>query len=238
MVSFGKGSSLLPGCHGCLGHLLNTSSLVEAEQEMSTRQPTRQGWHLERGHRVITLARQRTLSHHVSLLSRDAMASIPSFWHYATELSIGSPGNALSGVATWWQGEKIFGSWHQWVGHIPGFPFEVSPAILTIVLVIILDLLLVLVQLHLFLMIQLSAVISETHTVWIWPISLKGGKMETSHIRQRQRLSRYFYGRGGGLASTSTTLRHSAWLDLYFLISISFSSTWAPRDQIETKETQ
>ena len=211
MVSFGKGSSLLPGCHGCLGHLLNTSSLVEAEQEMSTRQPTRQGWHLERGHRVITLARQRTLSHHVSLQSRDAMASIPSFWHYATELSIGSPGNALSGVATWWQGEKIFGSWHQWVGHIPGFPFEVSPAILTIVLVIVLDLLLVLVQLHLFLMIQLSAVISETHTVWIWPISLKGGKMETSHIRQRQRLSRYFYGRGVGLASTSTTLRHSTW---------------------------
>ena len=42
--------------------------------------------HLERGHRVITHARQRTLSHHVSLLSRDAMASIPSFWHYATEL--------------------------------------------------------------------------------------------------------------------------------------------------------
>ena len=40
----------------------------------------------ERGHRVITHARQRTLSHHVSLQSRDAMASIPSFWHYATEL--------------------------------------------------------------------------------------------------------------------------------------------------------
>ena len=144
MVSFGKGSSLLPGCHGCLGHLLNTSSLVEAEQEMSTRQPTRQGWHLERGHRVITLARQRTLSHHVSLQSRDAMASIPSFWHYATELLIGSPGNALSGIATWWQREKIYGNWHQWVGRIPGFPFEVSPATLTIILVIVLDLLLVL----------------------------------------------------------------------------------------------
>ena len=31
---------------------------------------------LERGHRVITHARQRTLSHHVSLQSRPAMASI------------------------------------------------------------------------------------------------------------------------------------------------------------------
>ena len=98
----------------------------------------------ERGHRVITLARQRTLSHHVSLQSRDAMASIPSFWHYATELLIGSPGNALSGIATWWQREKIYGNWHQWVGRIPGFPFEVSPATLTIILVIVLDLLLVL----------------------------------------------------------------------------------------------
>ena len=175
----------------------------------------------ERGHRVITHARQRTLSHHVSLQSRDAMASIPSFWHYATELLIGSPGNALSGIATWWQREKIFGNWHQWVGHIPGFPFEVSPAILTIVLVIVLDLLLVLVQLHLFLMIQLSAVVLETHTVWIWLVSIKGGKMETSHIRQRQRLSRYFYGRGVGLASTPPTLRHPAWLDLCFLISVS-----------------
>ena len=33
-----------------------------------------------------------------------------------------------------------------------------------------------------------------------------------------QRLSRYFYGRGDGLASTSTILRHSAYLDVYLLI--------------------
>ena len=81
-----------------------------------------------------------------------------------------------------------------------------------------------LVQLHLLLMIQLSVVILETHTVWIRLISTKDGKMETSRIRQRQRLSRYFYGRGGGLASTSTTLRQTP-LDT-FLIS-SFSS-WTP----------
>ena len=78
-----------------------------------------------------------------------------------------------------------------------------------------------LVQFHLFLMIQLSVVILETHTVWIRLISTKGGKMETSRIRQRQRLSRYFYGRGLGLASTSTTLRQTI-LDI-FLIS---SSSW------------
>ena len=56
--------------------------------------------------------------------------------------------------------------------------------------------------------------------------------METSHIRQRQRLSRYFYGRGGGLASTSTTLRQTPLeslivfsSSLLILIS-SFSFTW------------
>ena len=58
------------------------------------------------------------------------------------------------------------------MGRIPGFPFEVSPATSTIVLVIVLDLLLFLglvlldlVQLHFFLMIQLIVVILETHTV-------------------------------------------------------------------------
>ena len=119
----------------------------------------------ERGHRVITHARQRTLSHHVSLQSRDAMASIPSFWHYATELLIGSPGNALSGIATWWQREKIFGNWLQWVGRIPGFPFEVSPATLTIVLVIVLDLLLFL-WLLFFLVLFSSTCFSWSSSPW------------------------------------------------------------------------
>ena len=94
-----------------------------------------------------------------------------------------------------------------------------------------------LVQLHLFLMIQLSVVILETHTVWIRLISTKDGKMETSRIRQRQRLSRYFYGRGGGLASTSTTLRQTP-LDT-FLISSSSSWTlmsWSPPFPLELPE--
>ena len=195
--------------------------------------------HLERGHRVVTHVRQRTLPHHVSL---QAEAPWPAaiFRLYATGLQNGSPGKAFWQVLQPNGREKRFMavgtngwgvslaspsksqlpprqsfSWLSWIF----FSFN-------------------LVQLHLFLMIQLSMVILETHTVWIWLISTKDGKMETSHIRQRQRLSRYFYGRGDGLASTSTTLRHSAWLDMYLLILISFSSTCAPRDQVVTKETQ
>ena len=57
---------------------------------------------------VITLARQRTPSHHVSLQSRDAMTSIPAFWHYATELRTGSPGKALSRYCNLMTGEKRF----------------------------------------------------------------------------------------------------------------------------------
>ena len=78
----------------------------------------------ERGHRVITHARQRTLSHHVSLQSRDAMASIPSFWHYATELWIGSPGKALAGIATWWQERKDFWQLAPMGGAYPWLPLR------------------------------------------------------------------------------------------------------------------
>ena len=98
MVSFGKGSSLRR-----VPWMIMTSPEYFLKSKQSKR--CRPGNQLdkaaqERGHRVITHARQRTLSHHVSLQSRDAMASIPSFWHYATELLIGSPGKALAGIAT------------------------------------------------------------------------------------------------------------------------------------------
>ena len=79
---------------------------------------------LERGHGVITHSRQRTPSHHVSLQSRDAMASIPSFWHYATELLIGSPGNALAGIATWWQERKDFWQLTPMGGAYPWLPLR------------------------------------------------------------------------------------------------------------------
>ena len=175
--------------------------------------------HLERGHRVITHVRQRTLSHHVSLQAETPWPAT-IFRHYATGLHNGSPGKAFWQVLQPNGREKRFlavgtngwgvslaspsksllpprqsFSWLSWIF----FSFN-------------------LVQLHLFLMIQLSMVILETHTVWIWLVSTKDGEMETSHIRQRQRLSRYFYGRGDGLASTSTILRHSAYLDVYLLI--------------------
>ena len=163
----------------------------------------------ERGHRVITHARQRTLSHHVSLQSRDAMASIPSFWHYATELWIGSPGKALAGIATWWQERKDFWQLAPMGGAYPWLPLQ-----------------------------SLSCHLNNRSRDCLGSSSLpltctcsapphdpahrgdfrnphslnstclhQRQKMETSRIRQRQRLSRYFYGRGGGLASTSTTLR-------------------------------
>ena len=50
--------------------------------------------HLERGHRVITHARQRTLSHHVSLQAETPWPAT-IFRHYATGLHNGSPGKAF-----------------------------------------------------------------------------------------------------------------------------------------------
>ena len=75
--------------------------------------------------------------------SRGAMASchIQALGH-GTSQWLARQG-ILAGIATQWQREKIYGNWHQWVGRIPGFPFEVSAATSTIVLVIVLDLLLV-----------------------------------------------------------------------------------------------
>ena len=53
--------------------------------------------HLERGHRVLTHVRQRTLSHHVSLQAETPWPAT-IFRHYATGLHNGSPGKAF------WQG--------------------------------------------------------------------------------------------------------------------------------------
>ena len=195
--------------------------------------------HLERGHKVITHVRQRTLSHHVSLQAETPWPAT-IFRHYATGLHNGLPGKAFWQVLQPNGREKRFlavGT-NGWGVSLASPSKSLLPPRQSFSWLSWIFFLFSLVQLHLFLMIQLSMVILETHTVWIWLVSTKDGEMETSHIRQRQRLSRYFYGRGDGLASTSTTLRHSAWLDLYFLILIFFSSTWAPRDQVVTKETQ
>ena len=50
--------------------------------------------HLERGHRVITHVRQRTLSHHVSLQAETPWPAT-IFRHYATGLHNGLPGKAF-----------------------------------------------------------------------------------------------------------------------------------------------
>ena len=76
MVSFGKGSPLRR-----VPWMITTSpeylfiSRSRARDVYQVNQLYKTA--LERGHRVITHARQRTLSHHDSLQSRDAMASIP-----------------------------------------------------------------------------------------------------------------------------------------------------------------
>ena len=50
--------------------------------------------HLERGHKVITHVRQRTLSHHVSLQAETPWPAT-IFRHYATGLHNGLPGKAF-----------------------------------------------------------------------------------------------------------------------------------------------
>ena len=77
---FGKGSSLRRAPWMITTSLeyffISRSSARDVDQATnSTRLHKREAtW-------VITLARQRTPSHHVSLQSRDAMTSIPAFWH-------------------------------------------------------------------------------------------------------------------------------------------------------------
>ena len=75
MVSFGKGSSLRRVAMD--GYDISWIPLHKKKQRkrcLPDNQLDKAA--LERGHRVITHARQRTLSHHVSLQSRPAMASI------------------------------------------------------------------------------------------------------------------------------------------------------------------
>ena len=75
MVSLGKGSSLRRVAMD--GYNISWIPLHKKKQRkrcLPDNQLDKAA--LERGHRVITQARQRTLSHHVSLQSRPAMASI------------------------------------------------------------------------------------------------------------------------------------------------------------------